>query len=253
MADEATAWLAKISEHCRGIIGLAGIAIKSRDEYEREPANTMLRDALREHGNAIASALPEDFPASRMGDLMRHIRFCEPNDWFDLITLDVPDVLAKAEAHALAMPSNTIGEIGHYVHVRFRPQLELALQAQEPDFHALILTCCVDLATHFKRKSGAQDDSDGEIGRVLSLRDPVLLVAGSLQDETRRNRQRGAMLMMQGWRAFMRNPHAHEVQPTDKEYMVYALMLMSFLARIIDAATPNELPEKPDGLAAAPA
>jgi hypothetical protein len=48
--------------------------------------------------------------------------------------------------------------------------------------------------------------------------------------------------MMQAWRAFMRNPHAHEVQPTDREYMVHGLMLMSFIARIIDGATPVEPP-----------
>jgi hypothetical protein len=238
MADEATIWLARVSEHGRGIIALAGVAIRSRDEYEQEPTKGMLRNAMAVHRDAIAAVLPEDFPASRLGDLSRHIHFCDHGDWFDILTVDVPDILAKAEAYALAMPTNTVGEIGDYIHARFRPRLELAMQAPQPDFHALILTCCVDLATHFKSKSGAQDDSEGEIGRVLNSHNPVLRVSDGLTTDTERNRQRGAMLMMQGWRAFLRNPHAHEVQPTDKEYMIHSLMLMSFIARIIDGATP---------------
>jgi len=237
MADESTIWLARISEHCRGIIQLAGVAIRDRQEHESDPAKSMLRAALKAHRDAIAAILPEDFPVSRIGDLGRHIHFCDHGDWIDMVTMDVPDVLAKAEEYARAMPSNVIGAIGDFIHVRFRPRLELALQAPEPDYHALILTCCVDLATHFKSKSGANDDSDAEIGRTLNAQNPVLRVPGALETETERNRQRGAMLMMQAWRAFMRNPHAHEVQPTDKEYMVHALMLMSFIARIIDGAT----------------
>ena len=236
MADEATTWLARISEHCRQIIELTGVAIRDREEYEAEPAKGMLRNALRTHRDAIAAALPDDFPQNRLSDLTRHIHFCDPNDWFDMVTMDVPDILAKAEGYALAMPANNLGEIGDYIHVRFRPRLELAMQAPEPDFHALLLTCCVDLATHFKSKSGANDDSDAEIGRVLNAQNPVLMVPAALETETQRNRQRGAMMLMQGWRAFIRNPHAHEVQPADREYMMHALMLMSFIARIIDGA-----------------
>lgn len=237
MADDATIWLARISEHCRQIIELAGVAVRDREAYEEEPAKSMLRDALRAHADAIKAALPDDFPQSRFGDLSRHIHFCDPGDWFDMITMDVPDILANAERYALEIPANSLGEVGDYIHVRFRPRLELALQAAEPDYHDLLLTCCVELATHFKSKSGANDDSEGEIGRVFKPQEPVLMVPAALETETQRNRQRGAMMLLQGWRAFIRNPHAHEVQPTDKEYMLHALMLMSFIARIIDGAT----------------
>lgn len=237
MADEATTLLARVSEHCRQIIELAGVAIRDREEYEEEPAKSILRNALRTHRDAIAAVIPEDFPQSRLADLTRHIHFCDPNDWFDMITMDVPDILAKAETYALAMPANRLGEMADYIHVRFRPRLELAMQAPEPDYHALLLTCCVDLATHFRSKSGAADDSNGEIGRVFNVQNPVLMVPAALEDDTQRNRQRGAMLLMQGWRAFIRNPHAHEVQASDREYTVHALMLMSFIARIIDFST----------------
>ncbi|MXP14025.1 TIGR02391 family protein [Altererythrobacter confluentis] len=237
MANEATEWLASVSEHCRKLIEIAGLAIRDRNEYEQDANKGTLRAALNAHKEALQGLLPEDFPNSRIGVLARHIGFCEPNDWYDIVLFDVPDILAKAERYASEMPDGQLGGFDEFLHARFRPRLELALREAEPDFHALILTYCVDLATHFQRKAGAADDSDGEIGRIFSPNNPQLLVAGNLETDTDRNLQRGAMLLMQGWRSFLRNPHAHEVRPTDEENAVHALMLMSLLARIIDGAT----------------
>lgn len=236
MASEAVEWLAAVSEHCRKLIEIAGVALRDLKEFEQEADKNTLKEALKAHKDALQALLPEDFPASRMGDLARHIGFCDPVDWYDIVLFDVPDILAKAERYALEMPDGGLGDFEEFIHARFRPRLELALREQEPDYHALILTCCIDLATHFKRKSGANDDSDAEIGRVFKKDDPVLVVPGDLETETGKNVQRGSLLLMQGWRAFIRNTHAHEVQPADKEYAVHALMLMSFLARIIDGA-----------------
>lgn len=235
MSDSAE-WLADISSHCRKLIEIAGIALRDLKEYEKEADKETLRAALKAYKEAIDALLPDDFPSSRIGDLSRHISFCDPVDWYDIVLFDVPDVLAKAEDYARRMPDGSLGSYEQFIHPRFRPRLELALRETEPDWHALILICCVDLATLFKRKSGANDDSDAEIGRVFKKEDPVLIVPSSLESETGKNVQRGSLLMMQGWRAFIRNTHAHEVQPADKEYAVHALMLMSFLARIIDGA-----------------
>jgi hypothetical protein len=241
VANNAVEWLALISKHCRKLIELAGLAIRDQEEYEGPAARKALREALSVHKDALFAALPENFPPSRRGDLARHIGFCEPNDWYDLVLFDVPDLLAKAETYALGMPAGKTREVEDYLHARFRPRLELAMREDNPDFHALILACSVDLATLFKRKANANDDSDGEIGRVLNANNPLLVVPAALETDTDRNIQRGALLLMQGWRAFIRNPHAHEERPTDEEYMVHALMLMSLLARILDGAAPVRL------------
>jgi len=236
MANEAVEWLANVSRHCRKLIELAGVAIRDREEAEVAATRDALRAALQTHRDALQALLPEDFPRSRIGDLNRHIGFCEPNDWYDIILADVPDILAKAETYAVRNFSENTRGIEEYIHPRFRPRLELAMRADPPDYHGLILACSVDLATLFKRKSGSNDDSDGEVGRVFNRENPVLIVPADLQTETQRNIQRGALLLMQGWRAFIRNPHAHEERPTDREYMVHSLMLMSLLARIVDGA-----------------
>jgi hypothetical protein len=249
MANDAVEWLAAVSKHCRKLVELVGLAIRDQEEYQTQAAKNALREALKTHKDALRAILPDDFPASRIGDLARHIGFCDPNDWYDIVLFDVPDILAKAETYAVETHADKSGGIEDYLHARFRPRLDLAMRADNPDFHALILACSVDLATLFKRKSGANDDSDGEIGRVLNRDNPVLRVPAQIQSETDRNLQRGAMLLMQGWRAFIRNPHAHEERPTDKEYMVHALMLMSFLARIVDSATPID-PAAPNPVAA---
>lgn len=228
-----------VSRHCRKLIEIAGLAIRDREEYESEAARNALKAALTAHQQALEAILPADFPGGRRGDLARHIHFCEPNDWHDIVLFDVPDIMAKAEAYALQLPADDLGELEGYIHARFRPRLALALQQEQPDYHALILTCCVDLATLFRQKSGAADDSDGEIGRIFSPNHPALTVPAALATDTDRNIQRGSLLLMQGWRAFIRNPHSHEVRPADREYAMHALMLMSFLARIIDGSTAN--------------
>jgi hypothetical protein len=242
MPNDAVEWLASVSRHCRKLIEMAGVAIRDKEEYESAAARKALREALTTHNNALNAILPEDFPYSRKGDLARHIKFCEPGDWYDIVLFDVPDVLAKAETYASQMPAGQVGGIEDYIHARFRPRLELTMREEVPDYHSLILTCCVDLATLFQRKSGAADDSDGEIGRILNKDNPVLMVPGQLVSDTDKNIQRGAMLLMQGWKAFLRNPHVHGERPADKEYAIHSLMLMSFLARILDGATPTAAP-----------
>lgn len=250
MANYAVEWLATVSKHCRKMIELVGLAIRDAEDYDTEAARASLREALKVHRDALQALLPEDFPRSRIGDLSRHIGFCEPNDWRDILLSDVPDILAKAEKYAVENHGDKAGGIEDYIHARFRPRLELAMQGDPPDYHALILACSVDLATLFKRKSGASDDGDGEIGRVFNRDNPMLRVTHAPETQTGQNVQRGAMLLMQGWKAFIRNPHAHEERPADREHMVHALMLMSLLARVIDAAI---VAEPPQAGAAAPA
>lgn len=246
MANDAVEWLATVSRHCRKMVELAGLALRDREDYEDKAARSSLREALSVHRDALQALLPANFPSSRIGDLKRHIHFCEPNDWHDIVLLDVPDVIAKAEDYAVENHADRANGIDAFIHARFRPRLELALRADPPDFHALILACSVDLATLFKRKSDAADDSDGEIGRILSPNNPILLVARQLTTETERNLQRGALLLMQGWRAFIRNPHSHEERPTDREYAMHALMLMSFLARILEGAERTDVAGQDD-------
>lgn len=237
MPNVGVEFAVNVSRHCRKLIEIAGLAIRDQEEYESEAARKALQAALTAHQQALEAILPPDFPGGRRGDLARHIHFCEPNDWHDIVLFDVPDIMAKAEAYASELPADDLGELEGYIHARFRPRLAMALQQDQPDFHALVLTCCVDLATLFRQKSGAADDSDGEIGRVFSPNNPILLVPANLATDTDRNIQRGSMLLMQGWKSFIRNPHVHGERPADREYAIHALMLMSFLARIIDGAT----------------
>lgn len=236
MPNAALEFSINVSRHCRQLIEIAGLAIRDRDQYETMAARNALKAALVAHQQALEAILPPDFPRGRRGDLSRHISFCEPNDWHDIVLFDVPDIMAKAEGYAAELPADNLGELEGYIHARFRPRLVMTLQQDQPDFHGLILTCCVDLATLFQQKSKAMDDSHGEIGRVFSHNNPVLVVPANLATETDKNIQRGSMLLMQGWKSFLRNPHVHGERPADREYAIHALMLMSFLARIIDGA-----------------
>ena len=80
MPNDAVEWLANVSRHCRKIIELAGLAIRDKGEYEVPAAKNGLREALKTHKDILLALLPEDFPKSRIGDLNRHIGYCDPND-----------------------------------------------------------------------------------------------------------------------------------------------------------------------------
>jgi uncharacterized protein (TIGR02391 family) len=236
MIENPVEWLASVSKQCRLITETAALGWLEAEQSGATGQLTETKPVLVEHFRSLRDLIPEDFPNSRLSDLARHIKFCELHDCKDIVLNDVPDVLAKAEEYATELPTNRVGELSDYLAPQFRQRFEMTLAQPEPDYHALVLTCCIALGDMFKRKAGVAEDSDSELGRAFKANDPLLLVTGSLNSEQDRNYQRGAMLLFQGARAFLRNTHAHEQVPTDKELAVHALMLLSLLADILGAS-----------------
>lgn len=240
MIQDPTSWLADVSRHCRAITEAAALAWRDVDEYDEKAARDQLRKVLALHKEELAKLLPADFPRSRMGDLGRHIGFCDLSDWKDIVLFDVPDVLAKAEAYSAGLRDVRVGELDAYVHPLFRTHLAVVSNQVQPDYHGLILKACVVFASEFKKKTGAKDDSDAEIGKALGGTNPTLLVTGSLDSEADKNFQRGALLILQGLRAFFRNTYSHEELETDRETAVQAIMLLSLAARILEHSVSAE-------------
>lgn len=234
--QDPTAWLADVSRHGRALTEAASLAWRDEQEYKEAAAKKQLQALLKLHKDELVKLLPEDFPASRIGDLSRHIGFCDPGDWRDIVLFDIPDILAKAEKYATSLRDIRVNDLEGYVHPLFRTYLAVASNQASPDYHGLVLKACVVLASEFKKKSGAKDDSDGEIGKAFGGNAPTLLVTGKLTDETDKNFQRGALLLFQGLRAFFRNTYSHDEIPTDRETAVQAIILFSLAARILEGS-----------------
>lgn len=237
-----TKWLAMVSKKCRRITELAVVAVRDADDNNNRRNETLsaTRSAMELIFSDLKHLLPDDFPNSRVNDLARHIHFCHIQDCIDIAAFDVPDILEKAEAYAIAhIQENPSGEIGDYLHPVYRARLDRELTIADPDFHGLVAKACIVLGDAFKAKAGVSDDQDSEIGRAFKLDDPKIKVVRDIESATGKNYQRGTMLLLQGARAFYRNTHLHGQTPTTKRHAIHALVIMSMLNEILDASQSN--------------
>ena len=239
--QEVLPWLLKVQKKLREIQKVAFTAYD--DAVDQEPRTILdgVKTVLETHHAILIDMLPPDFPASAIGDMARHIRFNEFSDMRSIVGVDVPDVMAKAERYAL--DAQALGEaedeeydITSFVNEIFLTAVEDTMVARNPDWHMLVLKCCLLLAERFTGMTGMEDDL-GSYGRAFSLKGPTLLVPPDLSTETRRSQQQGAMFLFQGYRAFLRNTHAHQIKEGDETFALQAVVFLSILADVLSAST----------------
>ncbi|MDB5693560.1 MAG: hypothetical protein JWO81_2623 [Alphaproteobacteria bacterium] len=238
MPEDPTIWLAKVSMTARALSRAALAAYIAAKEGDGGVPDTT-KPLLEAKFAALKELLPDEFPS--LGNLPRHVHFAERSDCRDIAETDVPDFMAKAEVFAMVLAAKareTAGEtdIVNLVDEIFRRKLISTQESDHPDWHALVLQCSVLTVERFRAVTGMQSDEMGAIGKVFSLKDPVLMVPTDLDTETNKSVQVGAMLLFQGFRQFIRNPHAHGVTPTTEDDAYAALMLMTMLLEILAAA-----------------
>lgn len=244
---DPASWLAKLSAQCRKITKTAFDAMEEATENNTLPetGNKAVLTLLCEQLEAM---LPEDFPPSTIYSFKRHIGFNQRSDMRDIVRFDIPGIMEAAEKYVagLAASVEAVADADHPFDVRglidemFQRPLALALHSEEPDFHALVLSCVIRLGDRFRTVSGFPDDNGGLIGKAFSPTDPVLVAPADLTTDSNKNRQQGAMLLMQGVRAYYRNVYAHGYHHTDEDEALRALVLFSICADILASATKIE-------------
>lgn len=239
--QEVLPWLAKVQKKLCDIQQVAFKAYDDAVDIERRAIAEGVKTALETHHAILKELLPADFPASKMGDMARHIHFCDFSDMRSIVGWDVPDVMAKAEryavdAQAVVDEEDEEYDVTAFVNEIFRQAVEDTMVARNPDWHMLVLKCCMILAERFTGMTGLEDDLSS-YGRAFSLKGPVLLVPPDLATETRRSQQQGAMFLFQGYRAFLRNTHAHQLKEGDEAFALQAVVFLSILADVLSAAT----------------
>lgn len=242
--EDPTIWFARVSRALRRLSSIALEAYLEAEERDDRQVAEGTKALMETHLHALKELLPDEFPASALGNLSRHVHFSERGDCHDIVRFDVPDVIEKAERFAIALSRAHQGadhdrDIVGLVDEIFRAKLVATLNAEDPDWHALILQCSVLLVERFKSVSGLQSDSMDAIGRAFSLRDPILLLPPDLETDTNRSLQQGALLLFQGFRQYIRNPHAHGVTLTDEDGAHQMLMFMTLLLDILSSARRN--------------
>jgi hypothetical protein len=242
-------WLAAMHEKLREIQRVAFRAYDDAADQGTKAPPEGTQIVLETHYKALSALLPADFPPSAAGDLGRHIKFCELSDMRSIVGWDVPDIMAAADRYVTQAAAldparddeEEHGEILSLVDELFHRPVALALTADEPNWHMLVLECCLLLGRRFTGKTGLPDDLSS-YGRAFNLTAPLLLVPEDLSTDNNRNWQQGAMFLFQGYRAFLRNTHAHDISDGDRTFALQAIMFLSILAEVLSSSRRADAP-----------
>lgn len=239
-AQQSLPWLMKVQSKLREIQHIAFSAYDDANDAHTKSIAEGVKAVLEVHYAALRELLPADFPPSAMGDMARHIRFCELADMRSITGWDVPDVMAKTEKYALdaevAATEDNPFDVRHLIDDIFLSAVDDTTAANNPDWHMLVLKCCLLLGRRFQDKTGMEDELSS-YGRAFNVRTPALLVPPDLTTETNRNWQMGAMYLFQGYRAFLRNTHAHNITDGDQTFALQAVVFLSILSELLANAS----------------
>ncbi|MGY3296383.1 uncharacterized protein (TIGR02391 family) [Pseudomonas sp. TE6288] len=172
------------------------------------------------------------FPEQDMGNLGRHIGFGDPSDYDDILARDLPQVEARAEAHArdatgtkhnmgfeeLLHPVIFAHAFQHYTHGHYRDA---------------VLNSVVAIFDLMRERTGLDLDGAALATQVLSLEKPHLILS-DLNTDSGRNDQKGFLQILVGAYLGIRNPKAHSLNhDLDSEKAAQYLIFASLLARRI--------------------
>lgn len=166
--------------------------------------------------------------------LGRHVGFCMGQDCSDILSIDLPELEERAEAHLVK--DGTQQKIG------FEDLLHPVISQSSYELYCgghlreAVLNSMTALFDHIRRRTKTDEDGDKLIGKVFSLEKPLLTLS-ELQTESGQNDQKGFMQIFKGAYQGIRNPKAHSMTHDltamkAAQYLVFA----SLLARRIDEA-----------------
>ena len=92
-------WTLRTLRTCREMRDLAWQAVGAYEDVN-QGAIAIIKTQMQRLVGGLTRDLPEDFPASRIGDLRRHIGFSHLGDYQEILRFDLPDVEEKIEIYA---------------------------------------------------------------------------------------------------------------------------------------------------------
>lgn len=238
--EDLDSWHSELTKQLRKIQELAFNAFETTLYGDDKTIPADVKQALSDQFDAIWKLLPEDFPPSAIHNMSRHIGFCMEGDMRDIAIRDAVDVQEKADRylahHKEARPPIPAGyDARALISGLFQEAVEDTFAARKPDFHMMVLKCCLLLGREFGAKTGMEDDLSS-YGKAFNIRDPMLLVPPDLETETHRSMQQGAMFLFQGYRSFLRNTHAHDIKEGERDFAMQAVVFLSILVQILESS-----------------
>lgn len=183
----------------------------------------------------------QGFPLPELGNLARHLRFGDPQDYEDILKVDIDFISANADEHArTAEPQAPQIGFEHLLH----PIVAAASlrHYQEADYRNAVLDGMLALSDLIRQRTGLQTDGKALATEAFSLARPKLIFS-DLQTESGQNDQKGFMEMIGGAYTGIRNPKAHSlIHDLDNLKAAQYLVAISLLVRRVAEAN-EPLPE----------
>ena len=203
------AWLTGIYQSCRDIRSNVTDALAAI-EAEDDKTAAMIKGYLKSDLERLLRQWPDDIPASRLGDMHRHIGFGCDVDYRDILRLDLPDVEKKAEQYALSH-AHTPTEIGFENLLHPSIAAKALPQFKDGHYRDAVLNAVIAVFDEIRDRTGERLDGHDLIGRTLSLQNPRLILS-EIESESGQNDQKGFMQIFQGiFRAYPLDTHTHYI------------------------------------------
>lgn len=229
-------WTLRTLRACREMRDLAWQALGAYEDAN-QAAIGIIKTQMQRLVAGLARDLPGDFPASRIGDLRRHIGFSHLGDYQEILRFDLPDVEEKIEIYASrgVAPIAALG-FEDLMHPLVREASIRHYQAG--DFRNAVLDAITAVFDKIRERTGVDADGDSLARQVFSADQPLLILS-ELDTQSGRNDQTGFMDIFRGFYRGVRNPKAHSlVHDLNAEKAGQYLVLASLLMRRVMEARP---------------
>jgi uncharacterized protein (TIGR02391 family) len=231
-------WLIAVSSKCRSIEEKANDCLKLLSQGQPDSVKAVagyLKSDFDDLTKLLKDADPTLKNVERIGDLSRHVKFAEENDFNDMVKSDLPAVLKSAEKLALALEGKQRHDwIGF--HSLLHPSIEKSSleQYKAGYLREAVLNGVIAVFDLIRTRTKLDLDGSKLTGQAFGLENGKLIFS-EVESESGRNDQVGFMKIYEGVYTGVRNVKAHSLNhDLDERKAGQYLVMLSLLARRVE-------------------
>ncbi|WP_127564341.1 TIGR02391 family protein [Stenotrophomonas indicatrix] len=230
-------WYFQVANILRDIRKKAWDAMRALDKEDAASASLVKSYISDDYSRLVDIWTSKEFPREELGNLARHIRFGDRQDFIDMLRFDIDFIAMNAEGHArIEQPEPTQATFERLLH----PIVAAASlhHYRQGDYRNAVLDAMVALSDLIRSRTGLKEDGKALATQAFSLASPSLIFS-ELESDSGKNDQKGFMEMIAGAYMGIRNPKAHSlIHDLDVVKAAQYLVTISLLVRRVAEATP---------------
>ncbi len=192
----------------------------------------LINEYLSDDYKRLHSICKEEVSKTKLG---RHIRFGKENDYWDILSIDLPDIESEIEKKLrhLINGDKVLG-FEHLLHPLIKEHSYE--KYKQGHIRNAVLDSITAVFDEIREKTGVNMDGTNLIDHVCSLSDPKMIFS-ELETDSGENDQKGFMQIFKGAFLGIRNPKSHSlIHDLDDNKAAQYLVFISLLARRVEEA-----------------